>query len=57
MLEARSAVGLAKYGIGLDRTDLAPEEWAQHLLEELLDAAGYVLRLKHELARMREARR
>ena len=37
----RDAKGRAKYGKTLDRKDLAREEWLQHLIEELLDAAGY----------------
>lgn len=41
-LDSRSAAGLAKYGVGLDRTDLNLREWLQHLQEELLDAANYV---------------
>lgn len=38
----RAAVGLAKYGTTLDRTDLTPAQWARHLQEELLDGAGYI---------------
>ncbi len=41
MLTQRDALGLAKYGTTLDRTDLTPDQWLQHLTEELLDAAGY----------------
>lgn len=49
MLKQRSAVGIKKYGATLERTDCKPSEWAQHMLEELLDAAGYLHRLKEEL--------
>lgn len=42
-LLARDAVGRAKYGTTLDRTDLTREQWLQHMVEELLDAAGYAL--------------
>lgn len=49
LLKKRSETGIAKYGTTLDRTDLTPSEWCQHLLEELLDASGYVLRLKKDL--------
>ena len=49
LLLKRSETGISKYGTTLDRTDLDPSEWCQHLLEELLDAAGYVLRLKKDL--------
>lgn len=49
LLQQRSETGIRKYGTTLDRTDLDSSEWCQHLLEELLDAAGYVLRLKKDL--------
>ena len=49
LLKTRSDVGLKKYGVTLERNDLKPSEWAQHLLEELLDAAGYIHRLKEDL--------
>ena len=49
LLLQRSETGIAKYGTTLDRKDLKPSEWCQHLLEELLDASGYVLRLKKDL--------
>ncbi len=52
LLGSRSNVGIKKYGVTLDRTDLKPSEWAQHLLEELLDASAYVLRLKKELQQL-----
>jgi hypothetical protein len=47
-LEARAALGLRKYGVTLDRTDLTAAEWLQHLYEELLDAACYIKRIQHE---------
>lgn len=49
MLLERSNTGISKYGTTLARSDLKPSQWAQHLLEELLDAAGYVHRLKTDL--------
>ncbi len=49
MLLERSNTGISKYGTTLARNDLKPSQWAQHLLEELLDAAGYVHRLKEDL--------
>lgn len=49
LLLQRSQTGIAKYRTTLDRTDLKPSEWCQHLLEELLDASGYVMRLKRDL--------
>jgi len=47
-LLARSVAGRAKYGVGLDRSDLSRRQWLQHLKEELLDAACYVERLIEE---------
>lgn len=52
LLLKRSETGIRKYGTTLDRNDLDPSEWCQHLLEELLDAAGYVLRLKKDLEKV-----
>lgn len=43
-LLARSLVGLKKYGVGLDRTDLSKREWLRHAYEEALDLACYLKR-------------
>lgn len=48
MLLQRDAAGRAKYGTTLDRTDLTHAQWLQHMVEELLDAAGYALAAKRE---------
>ena len=45
----RDQSGRAKYGTTLDRTDLSPAEWLQHMAEELLDGAGYALACRREL--------
>lgn len=42
LLRSRAELGLRKYGTTLDRPDLSEADWLQHLLEELLDAAGYI---------------
>lgn len=42
MLLQRSKVGLAKYGVTTERTDLTLVQWLTHLQEELLDGAVYV---------------
>lgn len=42
----RSAVGQAKYGVTLDRTDLSLKDWIQHTQEELMDAILYLEKLK-----------
>ena len=45
----RSAVGIKKYGVTLDREDLDRIQWLQHLQEELMDATLYVQKLKEKL--------
>jgi len=42
----RSELGQKKYGVTLDRTDLAPYEWIQHAQEELMDGILYLEKLK-----------
>jgi len=54
MLRQRHALGLAKYGVTMDREDLTPEQWLQHAIEEMLDGAGYLMRLKDEVGKMRD---
>lgn len=41
-LESREEKGRAEYGTTMDRTDLSPKDWDQHLYEELLDSALYL---------------
>ena len=38
----RSIVGLEKYKVTTERTDLTDIEWVRHLQEELCDAAVYL---------------
>ena len=45
----RSAVGVVKYGVTLDRTDLAPLDWIQHAQEELMDGILYLEKLKETM--------
>ena len=47
--QERSRAGQLKYGTTLDRTDLTPLQWAQHMQEELMDAILYLERLKREM--------
>jgi hypothetical protein len=49
--QERSRAGRLKYGTTLDRTDLSPQQWAQHMQEELMDAILYLERLKREMPR------
>ena len=46
LIERRASQGRAKYGVGMDRTDLDAAQWLQHFQEKLLDAAIYVEKLK-----------
>lgn len=46
MIRERSAVGLAKYGVSMDRTDLVGSEWCQHAIEEMLDGVQYLMQVK-----------
>jgi hypothetical protein len=45
----RAALGKAKYGVTLDRTDLKPLDWIQHAQEELMDGILYLEKLKTQL--------
>jgi hypothetical protein len=42
----RSAVGVKKYGVTLDRKDLELLDWIQHAQEELMDGILYLEKLK-----------
>lgn len=52
LLKQRDAKGMRKYGVSLDRTDLSPEEWMQHAIEEALDFACYLQGLKRTIGQM-----
>ena len=45
----RSEHGFRKYGVTTERNDLTPEQWIQHLKEELMDAVVYIHRIQKEL--------
>jgi hypothetical protein len=45
----RSQIGIAKYGVTLDRTDLTLRDWLQHAYEETLDQANYLKRAIMEI--------
>lgn len=42
-------MGLKKYGVTLERTDLSLKDWLQHAYEECLDQANYLKRAIFEL--------
>jgi hypothetical protein len=52
MLDERHEAGLAKYKVTVDRDDLTPTQWAQHAIEEMLDGANYLVRLKDTVNEM-----
>lgn len=45
----RSRVGMKKYGVNLERDDIALHGWLQHLREELLDAVNYAARAQGQI--------
>jgi len=47
--QQRSARGLEKYGVTLDRTDLTTLDWITHAQEEMMDGCLYLERLKQDL--------
>jgi hypothetical protein len=49
LIEERDAFGQAHYPAGMDRTDLSPEQWMQHAVEEMADQMNYIMKLKHDL--------
>jgi hypothetical protein len=53
----RSAVGIKKYGVTLDRTDLGLADWIQHAQEELMDAILYLEKLKQQQQQTQETLR
>lgn len=48
-LSERSAEGMKKYGTTMMRDDLTSVEWIDHAIEEALDFANYLERLKYDL--------
>lgn len=50
-LRSRAERGLAKYGKTVEDNQLSPAQWAQHMQEELLDAAVYLEKLKREMVK------
>jgi hypothetical protein len=45
----RSEVGIAKYGVTLNREDLSTLQWLEHAQQEAMDFCLYLERLKQEL--------
>lgn len=49
MLKRRAEIGLMKYGVTTERTDIDLLEWVNHALEECCDMSVYLYRIKAEL--------
>lgn len=47
--EERSAMGKAKYGTDLDRTDLSLVDWIEHAKQEHMDAILYLEKIKWQV--------
>lgn len=45
----RASVGKKKYGTTLDRSDLSLEQWLDHAIEESMDHALYLMKIKKVL--------
>lgn len=49
LMRERSQKGKATYGTTMDRDDLGVDEWINHAIEEALDLAIYLTKIKKEL--------
>jgi hypothetical protein len=49
LIRSRKVLGMLKYGVPVDRTDLNLRDWLQHALEECLDQAIYLKRAIRDL--------
>lgn len=47
--KSRSDVGIKKYGVTLDRSDLKVTDWIEHSIQEQMDNILYLTKLKKEL--------
>ena len=48
----RSEIGIAKYGVTLDRTDLSTLDWINHAQQEAMDFCLYLEKLKSEIEKL-----
>ena len=48
-VKKRADEGMKTYGKTMERTDISTVGWIDHTIEELLDAANYLTRLKKNL--------
>lgn len=45
-IKIRAALGIDTYGTTMDRTDITQKQWLDHAIEEALDLAIYLTKLK-----------
>ncbi len=53
-IRTRSEIGIAKYGITLDRTDYSTIDWIDAAIEEQMDNILYLTRFKQDIKAMEE---
>jgi hypothetical protein len=46
-MKLRAQAGMKTYGVSMDRKDLSKEQWYDHAIEEALDLAVYLTKLKN----------
>ena len=49
LIENRADKGFYTYGVTMDRDDLTAEQWIDHAIEEALDLAIYLMKIKTTL--------
>ena len=49
LIETRADKGFQTYGVTMDRDDLTAEQWFDHAIEEALDLAIYLTKIKTTL--------
>ena len=55
LITKRAKVGLKKYGVTMERTDLTAEQWVNHALEEVCDLAVYLMRVRQDIISVQDA--
>lgn len=48
----RARTGMKTYGVTMERTDVTTVGWIDHAIEELLDGAVYLTRLKNDILKL-----
>ena len=53
LMRTRADKGKQTYGTTMDRDDLSTDEWLDHAIEEALDLAIYLTKIKKELQQLK----